>query len=55
MATANIKLTDDGAGQVNVVIEFGEEGAHGDSDAHRMAVAMVRCQLGGGPIDEEDE
>lgn len=54
MATAIIKLVDE-AGQVGVTLEFGEDGVDENSDAHVIAMAMVRSQLGGLTDEEEEE
>lgn len=54
MATAIITLKDED-GQVNVVIEFGEDGGQHDSPAHQLAVSMVYGTIGGSRVDDEDE
>lgn len=41
MATVTITLTDNDDMNVDVKVEFGDEGAQDDSNAHHMAIAMV--------------
>jgi hypothetical protein len=55
MATAIITLTDSDDGtNVDVSLSFGEAGADNDSNAHHMAIAMLRgaAEAAGGLDDD---